>query len=116
VGKTKVHKRARSVDRKDKTPFKHKVVSSKNNCAALVQADSSKLTLMSSAKQTVIGAFVAAFFSLQMIFLSAKLHERARYNHVIEKMIDQEENPHRYGKDGEEKEEPKEDAEAEEKD
>jgi uncharacterized protein YoxC len=74
----------------------------------LVACEVMAKTLMSSAKQTVIGSFVAAFFSLQMIFLSAKLHERARYNHVIEKMIDQEENPHKYNKDGTDKEEPKE--------
>jgi uncharacterized protein YoxC len=77
----------------------------------LVACEAMSKTLMSSAKQTVIGSFVAAFFSLQMIFLSAKLHERARYNHVIEKMIDQEENPHKYNKDGTDKEEPKEDNE-----
>jgi hypothetical protein len=84
----------------------------------LVACEAMSKTLMSSAKQTVIGSFVAAFFSLQMIFLSAKLHERARYNHVLEKMIDQEENPHKYNNDGTDKEEPKEDneAEAEEKD
>merc|ERR1719183_775044 len=64
--------------------------------------------LMTSAKQTVVGSFVAAIFSFQMLFLVAKLHERARYNHVIEKMIDQEENPDRYGKDGELKPEEKE--------
>merc|ERR1719263_253486 len=70
--------------------------------------------LMTSAKQTVIGSFAAAFFSLQLIFLSAKLHERARYNHVIEKMVDMDENPHLYGKSGELKEEKKEEDEAEE--
>jgi hypothetical protein len=53
-------------------------------------------SLMSSAKQTVIGSFVAAIFSFQMLFLSAKMHERARYNHVIEHMIDKEENPEKY--------------------
>jgi hypothetical protein len=47
--------------------------------------------LMLSAKQTVAGSMAAAFFSLQLIFLSAKLHERARYNHVVEKMIDNDE-------------------------
>merc|ERR1719183_586117 len=70
--------------------------------------------LMASAKQTVIGSFVAAIFSFQMLFLSAKLHERARYNHVIEKMIDQDENPQKYGKDGELKQEKKEEDEPEE--
>merc|ERR1719231_1441857 len=64
--------------------------------------------LMSSAKQTVVGSFVAAIFSFQMLFLVAKLHERARYNHVIEKMVDQDENPQKYGKDGELKQEKKE--------
>jgi len=43
--------------------------------------------LMSSAMQTVGGSFAAAAFSFQLLFLSAKLHERARYNHVIEAMV-----------------------------
>jgi phage-related minor tail protein len=46
--------------------------------------------LMSSAQECIFGSFMAAFFSLQLLFLSAKLHERARYNHVIEDMINDE--------------------------
>jgi hypothetical protein len=81
----------------------------------LVACEAMSKTLMSSAKQTVVGAFVAAFFSLQMLFLSAKLHERARYNHVLEHMIDVEENPHKYKKDGSPAEEEKENADEEDK-
>merc|ERR1719487_1349080 len=57
--------------------------------------------LMTSAKQTVVGSFIAAIFSFQMLFLVAKLHERQRYNHEIRKMRAQDERPEDYGKDGE---------------
>lgn len=43
-------------------------------------------SLTASAIQTVGGSFAAAAFSFQLLFLSAKLHERARYNHVMEAM------------------------------
>merc|ERR1719387_6441 len=64
-----------------------------NACDAdtLVACKAITHNLMLSAKQTVAGSMAAAFFSLQLIFLSAKLHERARYNHVVEKMIDNDE-------------------------
>merc|ERR1719181_283455 len=87
-----------------------------NACEAdtLVACQAITNGLMTSAKQTVVGSFVAAIFSFQMLFLSAKLHERARYNHVIEKMIDQDENPQKYGKDGELKQEKKQEDETNE--
>jgi hypothetical protein len=52
---------------------------------SLVACKAISADMMSSAMKTVGGSFLAAVFSMQLLFLSAKLHEKNRYKNWVEK-------------------------------